>query len=124
MTSQQSGFTLIELMIVVAIIAILAAIAMPAYQDYTIRAQVSEALSLVGGAKSSIAEFYQIRGYFPANNTSANLALSQSISGNFVSTTTVSAGGVVTATYGGRAHRLILGSTVQLVPTDRVGSIE
>ena len=58
---KQQGFTLIELMIVVAIIGILAAIAIPAYQDYTIRAQVSEGLNLAGGAKAAVTEFYQDR---------------------------------------------------------------
>ena len=61
---KQQGFTLIELMIVVAIIGILAAIAIPAYQDYTIRAQVSEGLSLSSGAKAAVAEFFQDSGPF------------------------------------------------------------
>ncbi|VDY05994.1 protein of unknown function [Thiomonas sp. Bio17B3] len=64
----QQGFTLIELMIVVAIIGILAAIAIPAYQDYTIRAQVSEGLSLADGAKTALAEYYTNTGAFPPNN--------------------------------------------------------
>jgi type IV pilus assembly protein PilA len=76
MKSQQSGFTLIELMIVVAIIAILAAIAIAQYQDYAIRAQVSEGASLADGVKSSIAEFYQNIGRFAADNASFGLLTS------------------------------------------------
>jgi type IV pilus assembly protein PilA len=124
MPTRQSGFTLIELMIVVAIIAILAAIAIPAYQDYTIRAQISEGLSLVGGTKTAIAEFYQMRGRFPGSNASANVALSQSIRGNFVTQANVSGNGIITITYGYAANQRISNSTVQLVPTDRGGSSE
>ncbi|MCC6592247.1 MAG: pilin [Xanthomonadales bacterium] len=123
MPARQSGFTLIELMIVVAIIAILAAIAIPAYQDYTIRAQVSEGLSLASGAKSAISEYYQNRGAFPATNTRANLALSTEIRGNFVTQTDVT-NGVITIAYGDQSHSKILASTLRLSPTDRVGSIE
>ena len=62
----QQGFTLIELMIVVAIIGILAAIALPAYQDYTVRAKVSEVMLAASGQKNSVAEFFQTRGQMPA----------------------------------------------------------
>ncbi|MCH6548628.1 MAG: pilin, partial [Proteobacteria bacterium] len=73
MKKVQQGFTLIELMIVVAIIGILAAIAIPAYQDYTVRAQVSEGLNLGGGAKTAVTEYFQDRGAWPVNNTEAGL---------------------------------------------------
>ena len=73
-SQHQTGFTLIELMIVVAIIAILAAIAIPAYQDYTKRARVGDALNLVAGVKSSIWDYYSSKGFFPANNTDAGIA--------------------------------------------------
>ena len=79
MNKIQKGFTLIELMIVVAIIAILAAIAIPAYQDYVIRSQVSEGMSLLDGSKTAVAEFYSNRGHFPTNNESAGLAPKASI---------------------------------------------
>lgn len=104
----QQGFTLIELMIVVAIIGILAAIAIPAYQDYTIRAQVSEGMSLADGAKTAMAEFYNNRGYFPKANSSAGLAGSQSIQGNYVSSVDVgTTQGTITVTYGNKANSAI-----------------
>ena len=85
-------------MIVVAIIGILAAIAIPAYQDYTIRAQVSEGLSLSGGAKVAVTEFYQDRGSLPSNNSTAGLAAAGDIEGNYVSQVAV-ADGVISVTY-------------------------
>ena len=90
--NRQHGFTLIELMIVVAIIAILAAIAISQYQDYVIRSQVSEGSSLADGVKTAVAEFYTMNGRFPSANTSAGLALSTSISGEYVSSVTVRSG--------------------------------
>ena len=84
MKSIQKGFTLIELMIVVAIIGILAAIAIPAYQNYTKRAHVSEGLSLAGGAKAAVAEFYSSNNRLPKSNTSVGLAANDQIKGNAV----------------------------------------
>ena len=117
----QKGFTLIELMIVIAIIGILAAIAIPAYQDYTIRAQVSEGLSLADGVKTAIAEFYTNTGYFPASNASAGIATAASITGNYVtSVNTVS--GLTTITYGNKANQKIQGSTLVLSAASSTGS--
>ena len=121
--TQQKGFTLIELMIVVAIIAILAAIALPAYQDYTIRGQVSEGLSLSSGARTAVAEFYSNRGTFPTNNASAGLAPAASIRGQYVTDVTVAAG-KITAAFGGKANTLIGTKTLVLSPQDRGGSVE
>ena len=89
MKNFQKGFTLIELMIVVAIIAILAAIAIPAYQNYLIRSQVSEGAVLTDGAKTAMAEFYSNTGQFPSTNGSAGLAAASSISGKYVSNVNV-----------------------------------
>ncbi|EMU4060306.1 pilin [Neisseria gonorrhoeae] len=74
MNTLQKGFTLIELMIVIAIVGILAAVALPAYQDYTARAQVSEAILLAEGQKSAVTEYYLNNGKWPENNTSAGVA--------------------------------------------------
>ncbi|HEZ4470156.1 TPA: pilin [Neisseria meningitidis] len=97
MNTLQKGFTLIELMIVIAIVGILAAVALPAYQDYTARAQVSEAILLAEGQKSAVTEYYLNHGTWPKNNTSAGVASSSTIKGKYVKEVTV-ANGVITAT--------------------------
>ncbi|HEZ6795122.1 TPA: pilin [Neisseria meningitidis] len=98
MNTLQKGFTLIELMIVIAIVGILAAVALPAYQDYTARAQVSEAILLAEGQKSAVTEYYLNHGIWPKNNTSAGVASTPSdIKGKYVKEVEVK-NGVVTAT--------------------------
>ncbi|EPI1644072.1 pilin [Neisseria gonorrhoeae] len=96
MNTLQKGFTLIELMIVIAIVGILAAVALPAYQDYTARAQVSEAILLAEGQKSAVTEYYLNNGIWPENNASAGVASSGEIKGKYVESVTVT-NGVVTA---------------------------
>jgi len=105
MTNSQKGFTLIELMIVVAIMGILAAIAVPAYQDYVVRARVSEGLSLAEGAKTAVSEYYSINAAFPSTssgNTNVGLPTSTSITGNNVKSVAVS-GSKITITYAANA---------------------
>ncbi|HFC3154085.1 TPA: pilin, partial [Neisseria gonorrhoeae] len=96
MNTLQKGFTLIELMIVIAIVGILAAVALPAYQDYTARAQVSEAILLAEGQKSAVTEYYLNNGEWPEDNDKAGVASPSDIKGKYVESVTV-AKGVVTA---------------------------
>lgn len=116
MKKLQKGFTLIELMIVVAIIGILAAIAIPAYQDYTIRAQVSEGLTLAAAAKAAIAETYMNTGEAPANRFAAGMSNnSDDTFGKYVSEIEVE-NGMIEITYDGDdVNATIAGNTVELI---------
>ncbi len=101
MRKMQQGFTLIELMIVVAIIGILAAIAIPAYQDYTIRSQVSEGAVLADAQKTALGDFFNNTGRLPTSQASAGLETSTSITGKYVSEVDATKNpGVITAYYG------------------------
>ena len=116
MTKLQKGFTLIELMIVVAIIGILAAIAIPAYQDYTIRAQVSEGMNLAAAAKAAVAETFLNRGTAPATRVAAGMSANGTdTSGKYVTSVDV-ANGAITVTYGNEANAQIKTQTLEIVP--------
>jgi type IV pilus assembly protein PilA len=120
-----AGFTLIELMIVVAIIAILAAIAIPAYQDYVIRSQVTEGMSLASGAKAAVWDFVSNTGRYPPNNESAGLAKNTSISGSYVSSVDVTDGAIRVLYQGPKANTAINAVSKYLVlsPVSHAGSI-
>ena len=119
------GFTLIELMIVVAIIAILAAIALPAYQDYTIRSQVSEGSVLADGAKTAFAEYHDNTGKYPPTNISSGLPTAASIIGNYVTSVDVATtAGHITVTYNqGQTNTNIKGKVLVFSAYSNGGSL-
>jgi type IV pilus assembly protein PilA len=120
MKKLQQGFTLIELMIVVAIIGILAAIAIPAYQDYTIRAQVSEGMSLAAAAKTAVAESFLNSGEAPVDRAGAGMtATATDTQGKYVSSVEV-ANGTITITYGNEANAQIDTETLDITPWESI----
>ena len=125
MKTMQKGFTLIELMIVVAIIGILAAVAIPAYQDYTVRAKITEGLSLASAAKTGVSEYWASEGRLPSTNASVGLPAAASINGNAVRSVAIGNSGVITitmATTGLPSN--VGGDTITLTPNTAAGRIQ
>ena len=117
---RQQGFTLIELMIVVAIIGILAAVAIPAYQDYTIRAKVTEGLSLASAGKTAVSEYFSANGTLPDDTTKAGMALPDDRSGNSVDHVTVGTNGVITVVF---STKTIATQEIKLTPKTSAGKV-
>jgi type IV pilus assembly protein PilA len=113
----QKGFTLIELMIVVAIIGILAAIAIPAYRDYTVRSQVTEGLNFAAAAKTAVSERFIATGTWPANNDAAGMGAPTNIKSKYVTGVTVGTGGQITVTFGYDINPAIIPAENSLVYT-------
>ena len=122
MKKQNAGFTLIELMIVVAIIGILASMAIPAYTSYTVRSQIAEGLNLASPVKTAVAEFNYDNGAFPTNNAAATLGAPTDYSGNYVSEISVN-GAVISIRYGNQANAQISNETVTLTASSSNGSL-
>ncbi|HEZ3371621.1 TPA: pilin [Neisseria meningitidis] len=125
MNTLQKGFTLIELMIVIAIVGILAAVALPAYQDYTARAQVSEAILLAEGQKSAVTEYYLNHGEWPANNSSAGVAsVSTDIKGKYVAGVKVEKGVITAQMASSGVNKEIQGKKLSLWAKRQNGSVK
>jgi type IV pilus assembly protein PilA len=116
MKHDHGGFTLIELMIAVAIVGILAAVALPAYQRYTIRAQIAEGTVLVASAKNAVASTYTADGIAPVNRETAGLtATATDTQGKYVASVEID-NGVINVVFGNDAHSTISGGTLSLIP--------
>ena len=110
-------------MIVVSIIGILAAIAIPVYLDHSIRAQIAQGINLVAGAKIAVVEHYQNRGTYPANNAAAGIEAAANITGNYVTQVAVTGAGLIQVTFGNNVNVNIINAVLTFTPTDNTGSI-
>ncbi|ENS7505620.1 pilin [Neisseria gonorrhoeae] len=124
MNTLQKGFTLIELMIVIAIVGILAAVALPAYQDYTARAQVSEAILLAEGQKSAVTEYYLNHGEWPEDNGAAGVASASKIKGKYVQKVEVNNGVVTAQMASSGVNKEIQGKRLSLWAKRQDGSVK
>ncbi|HEZ4016534.1 TPA: pilin [Neisseria meningitidis] len=124
MNTLQKGFTLIELMIVIAIVGILAAVALPAYQDYTARAQVSEAILLAEGQKSAVTEYYLNHGKWPSDNSAAGVASSTDIKGKYVAGVKVEKGVITATMLSSGVNKEIQGKKLSLWAKRQDGSVK
>ncbi|HGM0451891.1 TPA: pilin, partial [Neisseria gonorrhoeae] len=124
MNTLQKGFTLIELMIVIAIVGILAAVALPAYQDYTARAQVSEAILLAEGQKSAVTEYYLNNGEWPEDNDKAGVASASKIIGKYVKQVEVKNGVVTAQMASSNVNKEIQGKKLSLWARREDGSVK
>ncbi|HEZ6092421.1 TPA: pilin [Neisseria meningitidis] len=124
MNTLQKGFTLIELMIVIAIVGILAAVALPAYQDYTARAQVSEAILLAEGQKSAVTEYYLNHGEWPSDNSAAGVASSSTIKGKYVEKVEVKNGVITAEMKSSGVNKEIQGKKLSLWAKRQNGSVK
>lgn len=126
MRKVQQGFTLIELMIVVAIIGILAAVAIPAYQDYTVRARVSEGVVAAGAAKASVADVWNATNAFPASNSAAGLGVNTGYATAIIQSITIGAAGIIDVAFtAATGNGVTAGDIIRFTPSaTAAGAIE